>query len=164
MCFLVASQRRTTDIRDIAGISAIVANWAPNSRSMYRYLKELFRSSIICNRLTDLSMLLLSILDHVNTDSIIVESPELIPEELLQPKAFHRLENELESRWNEHSVNQNFVVCTIAKALKHLEPKELPEQVVCNYHYVLQTFAKVILGLSYQVSTASLQSCSLLST
>lgn len=48
-----AQQYNTVNIQYI---SAIIANWVPNSRAQLRYLKELFRSNISATRLGQLSM------------------------------------------------------------------------------------------------------------
>jgi hypothetical protein len=42
-------------------ITAIVANWVPNSKSQMRYLKELFRGCISATRLGQLCTLLIQL-------------------------------------------------------------------------------------------------------
>ena len=57
-------------------------------------------------------------------NSILVDSEQLIPEEILEPEIFHNLEETLQSRWDEHAVNKNYVSCKIVKALKALAPAD----------------------------------------
>lgn len=58
MAYIIASRTvASRENHDIDTIAGIVAGWVLRSRSMQRYLKEIFRSNISATRIIQISMI-----------------------------------------------------------------------------------------------------------
>jgi hypothetical protein len=108
-------------------ITAIIANWVPNSRAQLRYLKDLFRANISATRLGQLCMLIV-FCNLFLLNCFLVET-ELIPFELLEPESFYRLKGPLVNLWVNENVTNQFVNHKIAKAIAHPQQEVIAPEV-----------------------------------